>query len=919
MRVDSLGLFWQDLATVTAGERERIRPPIPDTGWARPRDLPRLDAAKVIGVDTETYDPNLETLGPGFVRPGVDTPHDGYIVGVSIATDDRSWYFPVRHPDSDNFDEERLFAWLRKELARERQPKVGAHIGYDIGWLRVNDVLIRGPLYDVQYAEPLLDENAVTYELDYLAHKYLKTGKNSDVLYAWCADAFGGAANSKQRANIWRTPATLVGPYAEADASIPITIIRQQIRQLKAEKLYELFSLESSLIPLLSDMHFEGVRVDMQRAEGVQSELLLELDEATDALEQAAGFPVNVNASQSIADAFDNAGLKYPKTREGRPSFKKDFLTSHRHPLAQAVNTVRKIAKAKGTFVDSYIFKHQINGRIHATFHPLRTDANGTVSGRFAASNPNLQNVPKRDVYLAPLIRSIFVPNEGAQQWRKFDYCLTGDTLIQTTAGNTRIDALTTHHKVLSVRADTNILEYKTVLKHAKVGVLTTFEITLDDGSTVSATADHKWLLRSKHGSREMVWCQTRDLVPGTRLAHVFENYAIGGRCQLSFRGAQYMRASIVCEATHGPAPLGCTVDHIDANATNDIATNLRWLDAALNKAQGGQRYWEKVRAGIRDDTLRQTELRAGIARRRSYIGEGNPNYGMKRPGVGGHPTHKNNHRVVSVKKIERSTVYQLTVEDNHNYVLANGLVSANSQIEYRLLAHFGSGGGAEEVRDVYRNDPNIDFHQMVTDMIDSIAHILLDRSLTKNVSFGLVYGMAENTLRNYIGVTKKEAQRIFAAYHEGAPFIKHTYDATMREAAAMHEVRTLLGRKRRFVEFESAVDGVYGVPMTKEAAIRAYGFVKPAHTHKALNGRLQGSAADIIKQAMVDAYTDGVFDVIGVPHVQVHDELGFSDYGSREEAEAFVHLKHIMEHCLTLRVPILVDESHGPTWGACK
>ena len=241
------------------------------------------------------------------------------------------------------------------------------------------------------------------------------------------------------------------------------------------------------------------------------------------------------------------------------------------------------------------------------------------------------------------------------------------------------------------------------------------------------------------------------------------------------------------------------------------------------------------------------------------------------------------------------------------------------SQIEYRFLAHFASGMGSVEVRDAYRRDPTIDFHAMVTQLIHEIAQILLDRALTKNVNFGLVYGMALATLRAYLGVTEQEAETIFAAYHRGAPFIKHTYDRYMREAASMHFVRTVLGRKRRFTWFESAVSGVHGPAMSKEAAKRAYGHIKPAETHKALNAVLQGSAADLMKQAMADAYYAGIFDVVGVPHVTVHDELGFSDDGSPAMAEGFAELKHVMENCIALQVPVIVESSTGPNWGAAK
>ena len=86
--------------------------------------------------------------------------------------------------------------------------------------------------------------------------------------------------------------------------------------------------------------------------------------------------------------------------------------------------------------------------------------------------------------------------------------------------------------------------------------------------------------------------------------------------------------------------------------------------------------------------------------------------------------------------------------------------------------------------------------------------------------------------------------------------------------------------------------------------------------THAALNQLLQGGSADIIKKAMVTAYNDGIFDVIGVPLVTVHDELDHSDDGTPEAREAFLDLQNTMQNCVKLHVPLLADCEIGPNWG---
>ena len=94
-------------------------------------------------------------------------------------------------------------------------------------------------------------------------------------------------------------------------------------------------------------------------------------------------------------------------------------------------------------------------------------------------------------------------------------------------------------------------------------------------------------------------------------------------------------------------------------------------------------------------------------------------------------------------------------------------------------------------------------------------------------------------------------------------------------------------------------------------------GNIQRAYTHKALNRRLQGSAADLMKMAMLKCYEDGVFDLIGVPRLTVHDELDFSDFGGVDEG--YVEMQRIMETALQLKVPVKADGEIGPNWGDVK
>lgn len=418
MRDDALGLFWNDVPQRGARNTiARVQPPIPDTGWHAPREFPDLRGAHAIALDTETYDPDLLDFGPGWARG------KGHIVGVSLAVEDAAWYFPIRHEVEPeyNMDPANVMAYLRDALGDQRQAKVGANLIYDLGWLAHEGVEVKGTLMDVQHAEALLNERGEV-NVDWLGEKYLGQGKETNYLYQWLADFYGGEANGKQRANLYRAPPRLVGPYAERDAVIPLRVARAQYPLLAREALLPVLEMENGLIRLLLAMRMAGVQVDINRAEQLRERLLGLQQTAQAELDHLAGQRVEVNAGASVAKAFDALGYSYPKTAGGKPSFRKEWLASQKNPVADLVNEVRKLDKLRSTFVESYILNSHVEGKVYGQFHLLRSDGGGTRSGRFSSSTPNLQNIPSRDEELAPLVRGMFIPDYGHKQWRRYDY-----------------------------------------------------------------------------------------------------------------------------------------------------------------------------------------------------------------------------------------------------------------------------------------------------------------------------------------------------------------------------------------------------------------------------------------------------------------------------------------------------------------
>lgn len=394
-------LLAQDLKDVAWGKT--------DSDWSPPSSFPDLSQYERIAVDLETRDPNLLSLGPGWCRD------DGYIIGIAVAAGDSSWYFPIKH-DAGNLPRSSVMNWLKKTLATPNIEKVMHNAMYDLGWLRAEGIEVQGKIIDTMIAAPLLNENRRWYNLDSLARDYLSERKDEKTLRC-AAEEFG--VNPKSE--MYRLPSRYVGPYAEQDAAVTLRLWERLRTDLVKEECTSIFELESSLLPVLLDMKTKGVRVNIDKAEQTKKDLFKREQSLLEEVKKDTGIAIEPWVATSIAKAFDAIGLKYHRTENsGVPSFTKQFLANHEHPLAKKIVRIRELNKANTTFVET-ILQHSHKGRIHCDFHSLRSDDGGTVTGRFSSSNPNLQQIPARDPEIKSLIRGLFIPEDGCK-WGSFDY-----------------------------------------------------------------------------------------------------------------------------------------------------------------------------------------------------------------------------------------------------------------------------------------------------------------------------------------------------------------------------------------------------------------------------------------------------------------------------------------------------------------
>mgnify|MGYP003133141584 FL=1 len=379
------------------------------TEWVKPTEFPDLRQADTIAIDLETHDPDLKSLGTGSIVGR------GKVVGIAIAVDGYAGYFPFDHEGGGNLEKSKVLQWF-KDICECPADKVFHNAMYDVCWIRSMGIKLNGNLYDTMIAASLVNENRFRYDLGSLGWDYCGRGKNETELVA-AAKEWG----LDPKADMWKMPAMYVGNYAERDAELTLALWRVMQKELSDQDLGSIFDLETQLFPCLVDMRFLGVRVDVEGAHKLKTQLAEQEKELLHKIEKETQVDVQIWAARSIEKVFQKLSLPYDLTaKTNSPSFTKNFLSSHEHPLVKCIAKAREINKAHTTFIDT-IIKYEHKGRIHADINQIRSDSGGTVTGRFSYSNPNLQQIPARNKDLGPLIRSLFIPESGCE-WGCFDY-----------------------------------------------------------------------------------------------------------------------------------------------------------------------------------------------------------------------------------------------------------------------------------------------------------------------------------------------------------------------------------------------------------------------------------------------------------------------------------------------------------------
>lgn len=398
----------------------------PPSTWELPTEFPDLSYAKFIGVDVESKDPNLIKRGPGYLRG------DAHVVGVSLATESGfKIYLPFAHAIGPQLQKSFVVDYVRAQVSRPDQIKVGGNLMYELEALDSLGIEMKGPLWDIQVAGPLLDEEQPGgFSVENLCQIHLGHGKSEQQLQE-AADDWG----LDKKRQLWMMPPKHTGVYAEDDAYFPILVIQKQLEQIKREGLTKVWELETKLLPVLWKMRKKGVRVDLDRAMELDKSITIDENRMLGELRDMSGVQVDPWSNSSLISLFDKIGLRYLLQRtkpskahpNGQYSFTNAFFDTlgTEHPVCAKLVEYRNTSKMRRDFIKGVIVDWNINGRLHPNWHQLKADdedrKNGTNTGRVASSKVNLTQVPSRHPIWGKRVRSLFIADEGGE-WCKHDF-----------------------------------------------------------------------------------------------------------------------------------------------------------------------------------------------------------------------------------------------------------------------------------------------------------------------------------------------------------------------------------------------------------------------------------------------------------------------------------------------------------------
>ena len=352
-----------------------------------------LSSAKMIAFDTETTSTDKM---------------QAHLVGISLSVQPgKGYYIPVGHKEGNQIPLEQVMDALRGPLTDKKIPKAGHNLKYDYV-IMVRHGLDVSPLgFDTMIAEWLRDPASRNLGLKNLS--WVRLG----VQMIEIQELIGKGKNQITMAGV---PIEQASVYAAADAESVIRLVpelQEDLKNVSETKLFE--QMEMPLITVLAGMEMDGVGLDVKFLEKMSQELEERMAELEHEVYERVGTSFNLNSTQQLSEAlFEKLGLTPPegtrKTASGHYSTAAGVLEELRSqsPVVERVLEHRELAKLKSTYLDALPAQvNPVTGRVHTSYQQT-----GSVTGRLASSDPNLQNIPIR-TEVGRKVRQAFIAAPG--------------------------------------------------------------------------------------------------------------------------------------------------------------------------------------------------------------------------------------------------------------------------------------------------------------------------------------------------------------------------------------------------------------------------------------------------------------------------------------------------------------------------
>ena len=380
------------------------------------------DSAKTVAHDYRLVDSDADikalvdllSTQTQFVFDTETTNIDVYsaeLVGLSFAIKaHEAWYLSM---PSEREECQKKLELLRPLFENKNILKIGQNLKYDISMLAQYGISVKGPMFDTMLAHYLLEPEQ-RHNMDYLAEIYL------NYLTIPIEDLIG---KGRQQKTMREVSVELVKEYAAEDADITLQLYEKLMPLLNENGVEKLFyEIEMPLVPVLSRMEANGVRIDTENLQQISEAFGIEIHKIEEEIYNTAGMPFNIASPKQLGEVlFEKLRIdeKAKKTKTGQYATGEDVLQKllHKHPIIQMILDYRSLTKLKSTYLDALpALVNPKDGLIHTSYNQAVT-----ATGRLSSNNPNLQNIPVR-TEKGREIRRAFVPRSEAYTLLAADY-----------------------------------------------------------------------------------------------------------------------------------------------------------------------------------------------------------------------------------------------------------------------------------------------------------------------------------------------------------------------------------------------------------------------------------------------------------------------------------------------------------------